>query len=87
MNTKEAIKILRELTTQDNFLAIEGIIELLEESKIIVTLEKLDKRLKKVERLADDNWRSIEYLLPIEYDTKETYNGKPISEIKVGGTD
>ena len=68
MKTKKAIEILRELTTQDNFLAIEGIIELLEESKIIVPLEKLDRRLKKVEKLADDNCRNIEYILPLECD-------------------
>ena len=68
MNTKKAIKILKELTTQDNSLAIEGIIELLEESKIILTLEDLDKRLKEVEKLADDNWRNIEYILPLQTD-------------------
>lgn len=137
MNTKKAIKILRELTTQNNFLAIEGIIELLQESKIIVTLEKLDRRLRKVEKLADDNRCSLEYIMnfyeehnqkptinadklckelkdfhekllkkyfPIDDDNDLeyiekwvnfrtngvddlTYNGKPISEIKVGGID
>lgn len=135
METKKAIKILRELTTQDNFLAIEGIIKLLKENKerhrtieelkeieeefsqhnpllentmdnedaininlfmeeVIEVFEKIEQRLKKVERLADDNWRSLEYIMGFyeehskrfAADSVDTYNGKPISEIKVGGT-
>ena len=61
-----------------------------------ITLGGLDKRLKEVEKQVDKNWASFEYIMdcfenPVRFETDGVdnmkYNGVPISEIKVGGTD
>jgi len=100
MNTKQQVRFLEELKTSDNFLGLEEIQKQLLTGGIVNTLKRFDKRLKKVEKLADDNWRSLEYVMDcfgeetikfrtdgVDDITEETYNGVPISEIKVGGTD
>lgn len=95
MNTKQQVKFLEELKTQDNFLGLEEIQNRLLAEGIVNTLKGFDKRLKEVEKLADDNWRGLEYIMNFyeehskrfATDSVGTYNGKPISEIKVGGTD
>ncbi|GAG78991.1 unnamed protein product, partial [marine sediment metagenome] len=94
MNTKQQIKFLEELKTHDNFKGLEEIQKRLLTDGIVNTLKKFDKRLKEVERQAGDNWASFEYVMDcfeekaIKFKTDGvdnlTYNGKPISEIKVG---
>lgn len=87
------IKELREIKKEYNFGDALNIGLFMEE--VIKTFVEFEKHFKKVEKLADDNWRSLEYIMGFyeehskrfATDSVDTYNGKPISEIKVGGTD